>query len=473
MSTVNNERRIKQYIIFTSAPKDLQNKGYKLINNYMKDPDTNLIKLAEQMKALFNDNFDKKTTGKMIKQLGYKTKPRSVSNINTRKALDKVNTDRHNNSVTSGSLVTKLLKQMQTIGMTKEQFTNEWSNHGVKYFNDKYGFPQYHTELLVQHFGLNLHRKLTHTWRDALFQFKQVGYTEQDIIDYIINQHHTITDAERWFSDIVGWKIGDKRFEHIRKGINFKLTSKQIASRQGKKSRKEKAAAYARLKRSGYTINSLAKEYENDVTMTKEEVLDVINAPLKLNEPEFTNRWLTRHLDPLLTDVRKGSVSREELNFRTTFEALHPEYTVISNDRTILPDGRELDMYIPELKLAIEFNGDYWHSDKFMLTNHDETANEYHQTKLDECKKAGIQLLFVWESAWTTQKQVIVRAIDDFIQRKRVSKVLTLLSNENNELDFIIGKELNYYNKLGKLIDSKMFLSNIHHRKKAYLQKLA
>ena len=36
---------------------------------------------------------------------------------------------------------------------------------------------------------------------------------------------------------------------------------------------------------------------------------------------------------------------------------------ILKNNRTILNNQYELDIYIPELKLAFEFNGLYWHNE--------------------------------------------------------------------------------------------------------------
>ena len=39
----------------------------------------------------------------------------------------------------------------------------------------------------------------------------------------------------------------------------------------------------------------------------------------------------------------------------------------------------ELDIFIPKLNLAIEYNGVYWHSEKLL-------NNDYHKNKYDLCK---------------------------------------------------------------------------------------
>ena len=64
---------------------------------------------------------------------------------------------------------------------------------------------------------------------------------------------------------------------------------------------------------------------------------------------------------------------------------------------------KELDIYIPDKKLAIEFNGIYWHSDLFKEKN-------YHYNKWKECRDNGINLITIWEDEWDN-KQEIVKSI--------------------------------------------------------------
>lgn len=56
--------------------------------------------------------------------------------------------------------------------------------------------------------------------------------------------------------------------------------------------------------------------------------------------------------------------------------------------------GKELDIYIPEKKIAIEYNGVYWHSEKAGK------STTYHHDKWLAAKNAGIQLIQVWEDEW-------------------------------------------------------------------------
>lgn len=72
---------------------------------------------------------------------------------------------------------------------------------------------------------------------------------------------------------------------------------------------------------------------------------------------------------------------------------------VIENDRTIL-NPKELDIYIPDLKIGIEFNGLYWHSSEFVDKN-------YHLNKTKMCEKKGIEVIHVFEDEWIYKKDIV------------------------------------------------------------------
>lgn len=70
---------------------------------------------------------------------------------------------------------------------------------------------------------------------------------------------------------------------------------------------------------------------------------------------------------------------------------------LIRNDRSIISPF-ELDIVIPERKLAIEFNGTYWHSMK---------PKGYHKMKVKLCADKGFKLIHIWEIDWINKKDEI------------------------------------------------------------------
>lgn len=83
----------------------------------------------------------------------------------------------------------------------------------------------------------------------------------------------------------------------------------------------------------------------------------------------------------------------------------------VKKDRALLR-GRELDIYLPELKLAIEFNGTYWHRDSEAMRNtRGILPSELHRLKQEKCAELGVLLLFVWENDWKAHRSLTERRI--------------------------------------------------------------
>lgn len=94
-----------------------------------------------------------------------------------------------------------------------------------------------------------------------------------------------------------------------------------------------------------------------------------------------------------------SQAERDILEFLESFGV-----AVEMGDRSIL-DGRELDLYLPEYGVAVEYNGLYWHSER---TGRDKS---YHYDKWQDCKAKGIQLITVWEDDWVRDSGLIKRML--------------------------------------------------------------
>lgn len=146
----------------------------------------------------------------------------------------------------------------------------------------------------------------------------------------------------------------------------------------------------------------------------KEESISVLENKEKLESLYlYLNRTIievAKHLDVSDTTVSRALVEHGiEINRihstsvgeRELLEFIRDSYNgeVIQADRHIL-NGKELDIYIPEKKLAVEFNGIYWHSSLYK-------DKYYHQKKVEECREKGIQLIHIWEDDWNNKKDII------------------------------------------------------------------
>lgn len=124
--------------------------------------------------------------------------------------------------------------------------------------------------------------------------------------------------------------------------------------------------------------------------------------------------------------------------------------TEIEQSNRVILSGQELDIYIPSLKLAVEFNGTYWHSSIYK-------SRRYHQLKTIDCAKQGIHLVHIFEYEWKDRvkreiiksllSKLIVNTQEDIIQARKC-KVVELRSSESknildeNHLQGYIGAEI-------------------------------
>lgn len=142
-------------------------------------------------------------------------------------------------------------------------------------------------------------------------------------------------------------------------------------------------------------------------TLSYEERLQKIKSPLIPLEPYITKKlpilhkcticnykWKTapdnilHHKTGCPKCSNKITQSKYELNLIKMIKE-NSNLTIIEKDRTVL-EGKELDIYIPEKKIAFEIDGLYWHCDDYKDKN-------YHIDKTNACKEKGIRLIHIFD----------------------------------------------------------------------------
>ncbi|MCK9416591.1 hypothetical protein M0Q97_08050 [Candidatus Dojkabacteria bacterium] len=121
---------------------------------------------------------------------------------------------------------------------------------------------------------------------------------------------------------------------------------------------------------------------------------------------------------------------------------------IISNDRTILKPF-ELDIYLPQLKLAFEFNGLYWHNELNKPKN-------YHLDKTEKCLEQGIKLIHIWEDDWNYKQEIIKSIILNYLNKNKETininecKIMEIFDNElvmnflnNNHIESYLLSDIN------------------------------
>lgn len=118
--------------------------------------------------------------------------------------------------------------------------------------------------------------------------------------------------------------------------------------------------------------------------------------------------------------------SRYESEIANIISEVYSEQPIL-NDRTII-SPLELDLYYPNKRIAIEFNGTYWHSDKLK-------DRQYHFNKFKLCKEKNIRLVSIYEYEWLSDREKIVNLLKDIFGKSdiiyaRKCSIRQLSSNE-------------------------------------------
>jgi len=95
---------------------------------------------------------------------------------------------------------------------------------------------------------------------------------------------------------------------------------------------------------------------------------------------------------------------------------------------------KQLDLYIPSMSIAIEFNGLHWHTEGFGRDKH------YHLSKLEECNKKDIQLMQIFEDEWIEHKEIVLSKIAHLLHFNHNEKTIRGHKCEIKEISKLIAE---------------------------------
>jgi len=171
-------------------------------------------------------------------------------------------------------------------------------------------------------------------------------------------------------------------FDHHMKNVEYsKLTSKRITD-----------SRYEYYKKLGYDLidyNFDNKEYTLKSILCGHE--------FKINHDLFRSRIKFNNDSCLICYPKDSLISIKESELAFFINEISTN--VVLNSRNLI-DGKEIDIYLPDSKLGIEFNGLYWHSDDFK-------DKLYHYNKTKSCQENGISLIHIWEDDWVNKKDIV------------------------------------------------------------------
>ena len=110
---------------------------------------------------------------------------------------------------------------------------------------------------------------------------------------------------------------------------------------------------------------------------------------------------LRKHASEMNMHLTADFSSQQKREIREYVNALGFE---CFSDRRILK-GKELDVFIPSKNIAIEYNGNMWHSEKYGK------GKNYHLDKLEVCNSQGVKLIQIFEDECAEHKDIVFSKI--------------------------------------------------------------
>ena len=194
----------------------------------------------------------------------------------------------------------------------------------------------------------------------------------------------------------------------IKYGVEYPQQNNDI-----RKKTEESLKEYKKLKiKKIYNIDtSIDIKYSFSKNYSLNYIKKLINGNLELNDikSEFSNSQfiINAKENGYEFETNKSSYEYELIEF---IKELGIDNIIQSSKDIITP--YEIDIYIPEHNLAIEFNGSYWHSDIFKDKN-------YHQNKTKMCNDLGITLINIYEYLYTEKKNVYKNIIRSKLNKNK------------------------------------------------------
>lgn len=205
---------------------------------------------------------------------------------------------------------------------------------------------------------------------------------------------------------------GRKHSEESKKKISEKsILSNKIKSDTANKERMSRLSEY------GYTmVNEIGKSI----------YLRCINGHDFTRSKQYTT---ISKFDPQMCPICFPPISGTSNAEDEIYQFISKYTNVIRGNRTLI-SPKELDMFLPDYNIAIEYHGLYWHSEIYK-------DSTYHKEKLQLCSNNGIRLIQIFEDEWINKSDIVKARLLSFLDHNvkipaRKCVVKELESHESN-----------------------------------------
>lgn len=338
---------------------------------------------------------------------------------------------------------TRIKKQPKNKKITKE-LLQDLINKKLTYkeMTSKTGLSETNLKKWISRWNLIKPKKVPYEQRKGYLKL-----TEENLREYYINQNIPDKELPKYFGYSLSTihrflsKFNIKKTQELKNKIREKTcTDKYGVKNISKTFEIKEKVKQTNLKKFGNTCSLQAKTI-------KEKSLNTIR--LKANNPNLINisqRNISPEILQLMHDkealkdyIIQNNISsptelahklnlsnagcikiihKFDLDYLKTYSQSSPEkelrdyiqqyFITECNTKKYLNHKYEIDIYIPEKKIGIEFNGNWWHSEKKVSKN-------YHIMKSKLAENDGIFLYHVFEYEWQTKKEQIINQLNNLL----------------------------------------------------------
>lgn len=148
------------------------------------------------------------------------------------------------------------------------------------------------------------------------------------------------------------------------------------------------------LKKHGLTVYEYKIKYEfNSITSKKTQ--EVLRNNIKNNQHKMITSFTSSFEKEVSNILKEDGIEHETKNKK-------------------LLNGLELDIVIHDKKIAIELNGNLYHSENYGGKN-----KQYHLNKTEKCNELGYYLIHIFEDEWKHKKSVVIQKLLHILKRKK------------------------------------------------------
>lgn len=149
----------------------------------------------------------------------------------------------------------------------------------------------------------------------------------------------------------------------------------------------------------------------SDVVYKNSQTRIVVTCTTHNSKCETKPNWLLNGYNPCpQCNHMKSKGEAEVFDFMTNLTCAE------ARNRTILKP-KEVDIYLPDPKLAIEYCGEFWHSTGNKEDERKKRKNHIEKYKL--CREQGVRLITLWESEWEEHNYAVRRLLRNAVGKSK------------------------------------------------------